>query len=256
MLASADLREALKGVGQYKGLIKSSTLFTMRHSSYECTLNRWKQPFSFPCMELVVFLSSDLFTSCQGRFWIHTMGGLWIFLSEDWKLQDVQVGINVVVTILSSLVILVIARVRWQRSARKVTQNKPTRISSLLGISSPGDVLDLFWFLRHRILQKRYIIALLQCLLVIILTATATFSGPIARSSTRTAQQVTAVKTKGSLAVTDKQTTLYDTAIIQAAYNSLRLANFPTNQMLDFFPDTSVPWVYEPNEWNSTWAAV
>lgn len=184
------------------------------------------------------------------------MGGLWIFLSGDWKLQDVQAGINVVVSLLSGLLILVIARVSWQRSARKVTQNKPTRISSLLDISSPGDVLDIFWFLRHRILQKRYIIALLQCILVIFLTATATFSGPIARYSTRTAQQVTAVKTEGSLAVADKQTTLYDTATIQAAYNSLRQANFPTNQMLDFLPDTSVPWVYEPNEWNSTWAAV
>lgn len=36
---------------------------------------------------------------------------------------------------------------------------------------------------------------------------------------------------------------------------SMNAAGFPHDQLLDFLPDTSKPWVFRPDEWNNTWSA-
>ena len=183
------------------------------------------------------------------------MTGAWIFLPQKWSLENVQAVINVVVSILSAVLIIVFAQIRWQWGATRITRQKQAKISSLLDISSPGEALDFIWLFRARALRKRYLPALLQCLAVIVLTLAATLSGPIARYSTKTREQIDRVKVNGSLALTGKPETQFDTATIKKTYDRLRDADFPTNQLLDFLPDPSIPWVYKLEEWNSTWAA-
>jgi hypothetical protein len=177
----------------------------------------------------------------------------WVSLSSEWKLQDVQAALNVVITFLSTLGIYAFARYCWQSGARNITRDQNIPLSSLLSINSLGDAFDILSLLRSKIFHRRYPKIFAQCILVLCLSITSLFSGPIARYSTQRGEAISPKTITGLL------TTRFHYAILNApvlwneTFTSLDRAGFPYDQLLDYLPDTLIPWVYKAEEWNSSW---
>jgi hypothetical protein len=150
--------------------------------------------------------------------------------------------------------IFVFARFCWQGTSTRVARSKNVRLSSLLSLSTPGEVLDVCLLLKFKLLSSRYMKLFAQCVVVISLSATAVLSGPIARYSTRRGHAIFPTEVHGSLATNEHNNIGYANVEWDQIEMSLNRAGFPTNQLLDFLPDTSTHWVYRPEEWNSTWS--
>ncbi|ETI21968.1 hypothetical protein G647_06038 [Cladophialophora carrionii CBS 160.54] len=95
---------------------------------------------------------------------------------------------------------------------------------------------------------------LLQACLVMLLSITALFSGPIARYSTNTSHQVVVQPVSGFVAERGTRALLHATVVWNQTLTSLEQAGFPLDQLLDYLPDSHVHWVYDPKQWNSTWS--
>jgi hypothetical protein len=182
------------------------------------------------------------------------MAKSWIALRVGWKLEDVQAALNVVISILSTMGIFVFARFCWHGPAARVGRNQNVRLSSLLSLSTPGEVFDVFMLLKFKLLSSPYLRLFAQSVAVITLSTTAVLSGPIARYSTRHGHTVIPTEVPGSLATNQFNSIAYANVEWDQIKTSLNRAGFPTNQLLDFLPDTSIDWVYRPEEWNSTWS--
>lgn len=182
------------------------------------------------------------------------MAKLWIALHASWKLEDVQAVLNVVISVLSTMGIFVFARFCWQGATARVAQSKNVRLSSLISLSTPGEVYDVALLLKFKLLSLRYLKLVIQCVVVISMSATTLLSGPIARYSTRGGHVILPVEVQGSLASDTTNSLDYATVEWDQIQASMNRAGFPENQLLDFLPDTSTPWVYRPEEWNSTWS--
>lgn len=178
----------------------------------------------------------------------------WIALRAGWKLEDVQAALNVVISVLSTLGIFVFARFCWHGTAARVGRSQNVRLSSLLSLSTPGEVFDIFMLLKFKILSSPYLMLFAQSVVVITLSTTAVLSGPIARYSTRHGYTVALIEVPGSLATNQFNSIAYANVEWDHIQTSLNRAGFPTNQLLDFLPNTSIDWVYRPEEWNSTWS--
>ena len=182
------------------------------------------------------------------------MAKSWIALRAGWKLEDVQAALNVVISVLSTMGIFVFARFCWHGTAARVGRSQNVRLSSLLSLSTPGEVFDVFMLLKFKILSSPYLLLFAQSVVVITLSTTAILSGPITRYSTRRGYIITPIEVPGSLATNYFNSISYANVEWDQIQTSLNRAGFPTNQLLDFLPNTSVDWVYRPEEWNSTWS--
>jgi len=182
------------------------------------------------------------------------MAKSWIALRVGWKLEDVQAVLNVVISVLSTTGIFVFARFCWHGTAARVGRSQNVRLPSLLSISTPGEVFDVLLLLKFKLLSSPYLKLLAQSIVVITLSTTAILSGPITRFSTRYGYTVLPIKVPGSLATNQFNSISYANVEWDQIQTSLNRAGFPTNQLLDFLPNTSVNWVYRPEEWNSTWS--
>lgn len=94
---------------------------------------------------------------------------------------------------------------------------------------------------------------LAQCFVITSLTITALLSGLVTKYSIRRIEVTQLDDVDGYLATT-LDADLFDTVQWNITADSLIQANFPTDQLLDFLPNTSVPWVYAADQWNSTWS--
>jgi hypothetical protein len=124
----------------------------------------------------------------------------------------------------------------------------------LLSLSTPGEVFDVFLLLKFKLLSSPYLKLFAQSVVVITLSTTAVLSGPIARFSTRHGHTVMPIEVPGSLATNEFNSITYANVEWDQILTSLNRAGFPTNQLLDFLPNTSIDWIYRPEEWNSTWS--
>jgi hypothetical protein len=203
--------------------------------------------------------NSDVFqqNSPLPSFFTHTMAStsVWVSLPPTWKLQDVQAALNVIVVLLSTLGVFTFARFCWQSNAPKIVRNPnhTVPLSSLLSIDTLGQVFDILFLLRSRIFHRRYSKIFAQSVIVLSLSTTALLSGPIARYSTRNVYTIIPKEIMGFLA--NRYEPNWLNAILQwnTTIISLNQAEFPYNQLLDYLPDTHVPWVYKPEEWNNSW---
>src|SRR5436309_5336829 len=75
-----------------------------------------------------------------GMFKNTSMAKSWIALRAGWKLEDVQAALNVVISMLSTMGIFVFARFCWHETAARVDRSQNVRLSSLLSLSTPGEV--------------------------------------------------------------------------------------------------------------------
>ena len=179
-------------------------------------------------------------------------------MSTSWDLRDVQAGLNVVITILASLSITLFTRVLWLGHTTTMRVNGWTPVSNLVVISSLGDIACTAHLLRSKLFSSKYWTLCLQCIVVLTLSLLTVFSGPLARYSTRQGTTVLQLPISGRLAEHYESTFGYlsqQTNNINRAYKSLAQADFPLNQLPDFFPNPGADWLYRPNEWSSTWAA-
>ena len=113
------------------------------------------------------------------------MPGSWISLPAQWELEDVQAVLNVIITALSTLIIFIFARYCWSRAAKRVESTSEVPLYTLVSLSSLGEVLDVIFLLKKRLVCLRYSALCAQCLVIGLFSATALLSGPIARYSTR-----------------------------------------------------------------------
>ena len=185
---------------------------------------------------------------------IPAMPNSWIVLSATWKLEDVQAGLNVVITLLSASAIIVSARLSWRNGVQRLYQRSSIPVSEIISVSTLGEVHDMMKMLKRHLLSGRYHRVLLQCGVVIFFTVTAILAGPISRYSTRRGQVPRKDSVGGLMASTADSCQWYATAAIDTTIKKLDRASFPTDQLLDFLPDEEQDWVFVPSEWNSTYS--
>ncbi|RMZ76765.1 hypothetical protein DV737_g4644, partial [Chaetothyriales sp. CBS 132003] len=182
------------------------------------------------------------------------MVSLWVSLQRNLSLQDVQAGINILIDVLCAAVIFVFGRVLWQRAAVKVAKQQNVSLPSLLSVGSPGDVYDVLVLLKKKLFTAEFAMILIQCLVVIVMSGAAIASGPLARFSCREHTINQTQKVFGNLA--SRSIENINSFLIEWDNTTKQLdqAGFPDDQLLDFMPDSTVPWMYRESEWNNTWS--
>ncbi|KEF60326.1 uncharacterized protein A1O9_01886 [Exophiala aquamarina CBS 119918] len=180
--------------------------------------------------------------------------GAWTSLPRQWKLEDVQAGLNVLITALSALVIFVFVRLSWQSGARRIVQMKAVHLSSILTLNTPGEVLDAFSVLRHKIPGHGPMLS--QSIVIIIFSITTLTSGPIARYATRSTSMTTDLDVNGYLATRSHNSNSDEQVTWNLTLTSLDRAGYPTDELLDYLPETATHWLYRTEEWNNSWSLV
>ena len=184
------------------------------------------------------------------------MAHFWFILSLRWPLEDVQAVLNVLISVLSAIGIFTFARFCWQSATLHLTKQRNVPVASLLSLTSPGEAFQVLWFLNFKSLRaKKYRRILFQSLIIFGLSVSAVLSGPIARFASRQGHTVMPVEMHGSLATTTWESMVEADVAWNRTKNTLEAAGFPMDQLLDFLPDMSQPWVYREDEWNNTWRA-
>lgn len=179
----------------------------------------------------------------------------WVVLSTEWKLQDVQAGLNVVINITSFTFIFISAWLFCHRSTRRLAREEDVPISSLFTLTTPGEVLDVVRLLQTQLLAPAHLPIVLQCVVILVFSLTATFAGPIARYSTRAGETVRLRPVPGLQASRSLACDVNNNVRWQEVFTRLDKAAFPRNQLLDYLPDIRTDWVYESDEWNSIYLA-
>jgi hypothetical protein len=184
------------------------------------------------------------------------MAHLWFILSLRWPLEDVQAALNVLISVFSAIGIFTFARFCWQSATLHLTKQRDVPVASLLSLTSPGEAFQVLWFLNFRSLSaKKYRRILFQSLIIFGLSVAAILSGLIARFASRQGHTIIPVEMHGSLATTSWNSMVEADVTWNRTKTSLADAGFPLDQLLDFLPDPSEPWVYREDEWNNTWHA-
>lgn len=179
------------------------------------------------------------------------MADWWLPLDSDWALQDVQAALNVVITTLCALSIFVVSRICWSLGARMVVTRQNVPISSILSVSTLGDVLDIAGLLKWQLFRRAHVKLFAQALAVAVFSAAALLSGPISRYSTRLGQ---APRDVSGVTVARGYHSFSQAAVLwNQTFASLDRAGFPYDQLLDYFPDPSYLWLYVPEEWHPKW---
>lgn len=185
------------------------------------------------------------------------MTGVWITLARGWEFADVQAALNVVISVIGATGIWSLSRFWWQRAAKRVLANDgPVSLSSLFTFTSLGEAYDVTTFFRTRLFTKNNWTLLAQLIVVIVATLLTTFAGPLARISLRSelvvySRETSILKTSkggGSFGNLISANVLWNDTIA-----SLNYAGFPLDQILEYVPSLSTPWVYREAEWDPTW---
>ena len=116
-----------------------------------------------------------------------------------------------------------------------------------------GEELDVMFLLKEKLLSLRYLTILAQCVVVMCLSTTAILSGPIARYAAGKGYIVAELDVPGLLASRHHNGMSLANVEWDITYTRLEKASFPKDQLLDYLPDNSVDWIYESQQWNSSW---
>jgi hypothetical protein len=182
------------------------------------------------------------------------MAGYWISLPAQWRLEDVQAALNVIITVLSTFGIFIFVRYCWQHAAKRVAHDQDIPLATLLSLNTLGEALDVLFLLKKKLLSSRYLTILAQCVVVICLSSTALLSGVIARYSARQGHVISDKDVPGFLASRQHNGMGYANVEWNRTYARLDEASFPRDQLFDFLPDNSIHWTYEAAEWNNSWS--
>jgi hypothetical protein len=176
----------------------------------------------------------------------------WASLPRTWELEDVQAVLNVIITTLGGITIYVFTRSCWLISGRLAAKGIAVPVPSLLSVNTPGEAIDALKILRSHVLRHWRILS--QCVVVIALSLLTVLSGPIAKYSTKMTEVTIKTEVNGNLALALHNSMADSQVVWNLTQESLDYAEFPTDQLLDYLPDTTSPWIYRPEEWNNTWS--
>ncbi|KAJ4350301.1 uncharacterized protein N0V89_008922 [Didymosphaeria variabile] len=186
------------------------------------------------------------------------MAILWILLSTRWSLSSVQAALNVFISVLGTVGLRSFSRFWWRRGSATLLREKGSiPLRALYTFTGPGDAWDLVAILRTRVFEKENWHLLAQLIVVLTITATCMFSGPIAKISLRNGQTIQQRDLKVMQTMKGAggfSNLLYANVLWNDTIQSLDRANFPTTQMLDYLPPSTEPWTYVANEWDPTWS--
>ena len=187
------------------------------------------------------------------------MTGVWIVLSSRWGFADVQAAVNVVISAIGVIGIWAFSRFWWQQGTKRVLA-KPGMVplSSLFTFTGAGEGWDLITLLRHHLFLKENWHLLFQLIVVLTITLVTMLAGPLARISLRSgyifqpAEMDVIHAKKGSGAASN--------LILAPVYwistiESMARAGFPYDRLMDVVPSLKDPWVYQEQEWDSSWRA-
>lgn len=178
----------------------------------------------------------------------------WILLSTKWKLEDVQAGLNVIISVLCVVLIFTSSRYFWQRTVAKILKGHDVSVPALLTFTTPGEIIDVFTMFKAVLFQSKYVVFSIQGTIVIFSSLSAMFAGPITRYSTRNSETTELQSVQGRLATRSLSCDVNDIVRWQEVYQSLESADFPLDRLLDFLPGNTTDWVYNAVEWNETYS--
>ncbi|KAG4437304.1 hypothetical protein IFR05_007200 [Cadophora sp. M221] len=186
------------------------------------------------------------------------MVNIWINLSTRWSLTSVQAALNVIISVIDTVGIWTFARFWWQRAgARVVRRNSGIPLSALFTVSSPGEAWDAITVQGGRLFAIESWHLLLQVTIVILVTLACMLSGPIATLASRTTRTVQKSTLQVLHTVTNGSSSpnLLEAIVLwNSTIEILNQASFPTDQLLDFLPPSTVNWTYVPSEWDPNWS--
>ena len=178
----------------------------------------------------------------------------WITLPPEWKLQDVQAGLNVIIAFLCAAAVFVLVRHFWVVAARRVTRRKDVPAYQLLSLNTVGETIDVVWLLRRDLFSSRYRGLLVQCIFVLTLTLCTIGSGYIARFSTRSTITKVEREVNGSLARRNTGSLIYDVLEINSVVEDMKKTGFPQDQLAEFWPNPASGWAFNNEQWNNSWS--
>jgi len=177
----------------------------------------------------------------------------WLVLPLSWELGNVRAVFALLINLLTTTGLWVVAYAMWKSGALRASKSQPTKLLSLLSMTGLGDAVDALVLLRP-VLGPRLLASLLfQSAIVILLSAVAIFSGPIAQYSTRSGITVRHTPVSGWLATTNHSSMGNAFVRWNATIERLKAAEFPRDQLLDYLPNNQIDWTYRESEWNSSW---
>lgn len=183
----------------------------------------------------------------------------WISISTRWSLTSVQASLNVIISVLATIGVWAFSRYWWQRGSQKVLRGtSDVPLSSLVTLSSPGEGWDAAFVLRKRMFAKENWWLLFQLLVIAAVTAVCMLAGPVAKASLRSTYTAQLSKL-GVLQAVKGDSFLANRVSANVQWNdtmqSLNQAGFPYDQVLDYLPPATAPWMYKPREWPRAWSA-
>jgi len=183
----------------------------------------------------------------------------WISISTRWSLTSVQASLNVIISVLGTIGIWAFSRYWWQQGSRSVLRGKSdVPLSSLVTLASPGEGWDAAVVLGKRFFAKENWRLLIQLFAILVVTTACMLAGPIAKESLRSTRTVQLSKLE-VLQTSKGDSFLGNRLSADVQWNdtmqSLDQAGFPYDQLLDYMPPVTAPWIYTPSEWSPTWRA-
>ena len=183
----------------------------------------------------------------------------WISVSTKWSITSVQAALNVIISVVGTIGVWAVSRYWWQRGSQHILRGKSeVPLSALLNVADPAEGYETIRLLRRRVFAKEYWRLLFQILIVLLATLACMFAGPIAKVSLRLArvpqrEYLKVLKaTKGTGFIGNR---LDANVEWNDTMKSLDDAKFPYDQLLDYLPPATEPWIYVAREWDVTWSA-
>jgi hypothetical protein len=151
------------------------------------------------------------------------------------------------------------SRYWWQRGGRKVLKSqRDVPLPKILSLAGPGEGYDAVKLLRWKIFTKEHTSLLLQILVILAVTMSCMFAGPLAKISLRSSLTVRPKKMDVLKAWKGGDmygNSLFDNVKWNDTMVSLDAAEFPHDRLLDYLPPPTYPWTFIPSEWESYWHA-
>ncbi|KAL5328102.1 hypothetical protein ACEPPN_005810 [Leptodophora sp. 'Broadleaf-Isolate-01'] len=185
------------------------------------------------------------------------MASVWVICPKWWSLSAAQSALSAVIVILALVSTYALNEVTYRHACNRIfnTYHK-TPLSVLLPITSLGEAWETVRRRKLKMLRKKNRGRLILSITIAMITMLPTWSSAITNAAVQNRLAVrreninTSWTTKGDGSTGN----LMDAGPLwNDTISSLNQANFPYDQLLEFLPELTEPWVYVSQEWARTW---